>query len=280
MVFGCAAILMKRTAEWRIDIWRISFVSNLATGVAFQLFLFEVQGPPAWELLWQPAIVAVLFMLGQICTLVSLTEGEISIAAPVLGLKLLFVPFFLWGLGIAILPAGMWVACIVATLAVALLNFTDRIEHRERAWFSLGFAAAGAAAYAMFDVCIQQWVPQWPQGGFLPVMFLMSMALSLALIPLFKSGLAAIPRPAWPWLGGAASLFAVQSLGIVCAIAWYQNAAAANVIYSSRGLWSLGLLAVVGHHLGVRESGLSPRVFAVRLFGALLLMAAIGCLLL
>ena len=279
VLFGGAAILMKRTGQWRIDIWRISFVSNLATALAFQLFLFEIDGLPELHLFWQPAVVAVLFIVGQVCTLISLTEGEISVAAPALGLKIVFVPIFLSILQIAVLPGNMWLACALATLAVGLLNYTNQSEHRGRVLFSFLFAAAGAAAYAMFDICVQQWVPAWKHGGFLPVMFAMSTLMSITFFRLFKSRLLAIPAAAWPYLGGSAVLFALQSLGIVCAIAWWRNAAAANVLYSTRGLWSLLFLWFLGNRLGIQESGLSPRVFAIRLLGAALLMVAISLLL-
>ena len=43
-------------------------------------------------LLWQPALVGALFLAGQLFTLLAVARGDVSIAAPVLGVKVLVVP--------------------------------------------------------------------------------------------------------------------------------------------------------------------------------------------
>ena len=43
-------------------------------------------------LLWQPALIGGLFLAGQLFTLLAVARGDVSIAAPVLGIKLLIVP--------------------------------------------------------------------------------------------------------------------------------------------------------------------------------------------
>ena len=53
------------------------------------------------------------------------------------------------------------------------------------------------------------------------------------------------------------------------------QAAPANVLYSSRGLWSVMLVWLVGHWVQSREQHLGVRVLAWRLAGAVLMMAAI-----
>ena len=227
---------------------------------------------------WQPFVVALLYVVGQVLTLTSLSQGEISVAAPVLGLKIVFVPIFLWLLGASLLPVSTWLACLGATLAVILLNSTDGSSERGKVLFSLATAMSGAAAFALFDVCVQLWSPAWGRSAFLPVMMGMSTLLSFVLFPLFQRPLRAIPRVAWPTLSGAAVLIALQAVAIVASVAFWEQVAVSNVVYSTRGLWSLAAVWLLGRYLGASDSGLTPRVFMLRAAGALLLFGSIALL--
>lgn len=278
ILFAGAALLMKRTTQWNVEIWRVSFVCNVVSAVVFQPFWCVAGDLPGWGVWWQPLFVALLYVAGQVLTLTSLSQGEISVAAPVLGLKIVFVPIFLWLLGAGLLPVSTWLACLGATLAVMLLNSTDGAGARGKVLFSIVTATSGAAAFALFDVCVQLWSPAWGRGAFLPVMMGMSTLLSFALFPFFKQPLRAIPRAAWPTLLGAAGLIAVQAVAIVASVAFWERVAVSNVVYSTRGLWSLLAVWLLGRYLGASDSSLTPRVFTLRAAGALLLFASIAVL--
>lgn len=275
ILFAFAAVSLRVTAKEKIGIWRVSFVSNVVTALAFQPYWFLCESLPPLNVWWQPFLVALLFIAGQVLTLLALTKGEISVAAPVLGLKIVFVPFFIWLLRVGELPVQIWSSCFMSAIALMLLNFSDGASNRRMFLYSATTAAAGAGAFAMFDVCVQIWSPVWGQGGFLPVMFIMSTVLSLAMIPAFEARLRLLPARAWPSLLAGSLFFALQALAIVGSVAFWGKAAPANVVYSTRGVWSLVLIALAGSWLGVQEAGLSPRVFVVRLLGALLLLVAI-----
>ena len=45
-----------------------------------------------WTLWWQPAVIGLLFLAGQLFTILAIARGDVSIAAPVLGIKVLIVP--------------------------------------------------------------------------------------------------------------------------------------------------------------------------------------------
>lgn len=277
-MFAGAALLMKRTTRWDIDIWRVSFVCNLVSTLAFQPFWLVSGDLPDWGLWWQPLVVALLYVTGQVLTLTSLAQGEISVAAPVLGLKIVFVPIFLWLLGAGLLPVSTWIACLGATLAVMLLNASDSAGGRGKIVFSIVTATSGAAAFAMFDVCVQTWSPTWGRGAFLPVMMGMNALLSIGLTLFFKAPLRSIPRTAWPTLLGATALIAAQAVAIVASVAFWERVAISNVVYSSRGLWSLAAVWLLGRYLGASDTGLTPRVIVFRFTGALLLFASIAVL--
>jgi hypothetical protein len=66
-----------------------------------------------------------------------------------------------------------------------------------------------------------------------------------------------------------------QSLMFVMVIVKFRNATATNVIYSSRGLWSMVAVWAAGHWFANREQHLGARVPRWRLAGALLMLTAI-----
>jgi drug/metabolite transporter (DMT)-like permease len=82
-VFG--AVLLKRATAAGVGMWRAAFATNLASAVGF-LPLLALGGPgQGWAALWQPAVVALLLVVGQCASLWALTRGDVSVATPVLG---------------------------------------------------------------------------------------------------------------------------------------------------------------------------------------------------
>ncbi len=280
ILFALGAMLLKRSARWQIDLWRTTFISNISTALAFAPLLVLGGEVPAWQDLWQPLVVGCLFVAGQVTTMLALTKGEVSVATPVLGLKIVLVAFFSWLLIADPLPANIWLASFVATLGVVLLNVTQTKSARGSVTLSVLCALSAAVAFGLFDVCVQMWSPRWGLGLFLPMVFGSSALLSLAFVPLFPASLAQIARPAWPWLAGGCLLIALQSLAIVCTVALWGNAAAANVVYSTRGLWGVLLVWWIGPLLAVYDLSLTGRTVWFRLLGAVLLLSAILLLLL
>jgi drug/metabolite transporter (DMT)-like permease len=279
LVYVCAALLVKRSAELGVDAWRSVFVTNLLAALIFApLWLFGGPGQPAHQL-WQPAIVALLMVLGQVLVFLSLSKGDVSIATPVLGVKTVFVPFFTVLLLAESVEAPLWLAAILSALAIMLLNRADQAAPR-RVSFTLGCAAAAAATFALFDVLVQKWSPLWGAGRFLPIMNGMAAVFSLGLVPMFAAPLRSVPTAARPWLLGGGALMGVQALILVTTIASFGHATAINVVYNTRGLWSVLLVWLVGHWFGNLEQQLPGRILGGRLAGATLIMAAIFLVLL
>jgi hypothetical protein len=78
-----------------------------------------------------------------------------------------------------------------------------------------------------------------------------------------------------PWLIAGAACFALQGMTFITSISIYRHATVANVLYSSRGLWSVVAVWAIGHWFENREQHLGAKVLAWRFVGAILLMAAI-----
>ena len=270
-VFG--ALLIKRAGAFGVGAWRITFVSNLVSALLFQVLLV-LGGTLQAARWWQPVLVGVLFLLGQFLNYLALQRGDVSVATPVLGSKILLVAFFSTLLLAQPVPLKLWGAAALASLAIVLLNRTGGARHHH-VGITILLSAASAAMFALFDVLVQKWAPGWGPGRFLPAMALALATLNFSLIPMFQEPLHRVERAAWPWLLGGCALVGSQSLVFVMTIAKFGNATGANVIYSSRGLWSVAAVWLVGHWFGNRERQLGAEVFRWRLAGAALMMLAI-----
>jgi drug/metabolite transporter (DMT)-like permease len=280
LIYTAGAVLVKRSAELGVGVWRTAFVANIVAALVFQpLLLFGgVFLPQLW---WQPAIVAVCYVAGQWLTFTSLDQGDVSVATPVLGLKIVLVATLLTVFRGETLRWQLWAAALLATAGIALLHrgAAGRVAPG-RVGRTILTAGLAATAYAIFDVLVQTWSPAWGAGRFVPVTLGMSGLLSCVFILRFRAPLREIPPAAWPWLLGGALALSVQSLLFVSTIANWGNAAAANVVYASRGLWSVLFIWILGHWVSSREQALGARVLGGRLAGAVLMLSAIALVLL
>ncbi len=277
MVYVIGALLAKRSAELGSGVWRTAFVSNLVSA-GFFAFLLPLGGTFHADLLWQPALVAVFYLLGQLLNFLALQKGDVSVATPVMGLKIILVAVFTTLLLTSGVSVKLWIAAGLSSLAIALLNRPDGTPHHHVGRTIL-FSAGSAAMFAIFDVLVQKWSPAWGLGRFLPVMLGFVAAFSVVFVPLFQAPLREVPRAAWPWLLGACVFIGLQSLIFVSTIARFGGATTANVIYSSRGLWSVVGVWAIGHWFSNREQHLGASVLRWRLAGAVLMMAAIALVL-
>jgi drug/metabolite transporter (DMT)-like permease len=270
-VFG--AMFMKRAIQLGFDVWRTSFICNIVYAIMFS-GLLVMGGTTHVDLLWQPAIVGALFIIGQSATVISLQSGDVSLATPVLGLKILMVAFFT----ALILHDGValahWIAAVLSVLGIALLSRSGAAHHTGVAK-TVFCAAISALAFALFDVLVQKWSPHWGAGRFLPVMFGLSAVMSLAMIPFFKPA-DHISREGWRAVLAGGFLASLQSVFFVSAVAVYGKATSANVVYSTRGLWSVILVWYTGHLFKNTEHESGKAVFGTRLAGAVLMTVSVA----
>jgi drug/metabolite transporter (DMT)-like permease len=275
ILYVVAALYMKQAAGLGVGVFRITFLCNWITAVLF-LVLWPLGGaiPEGWPL-WEPALVALAFVAGQICTFLALDRGDVSVATPVMGAKVILVALFttvIIGEGVSM---QLWVAAGLSSLGIAFLNRPAKSSAHAPIGRTIGYALLAATCYALFDVLVMKWSPAWGAGRFLPIMLLMAGLLSLGFIPMFRQPLQAIPRPGWrPVLWGGLFM-GLQALLLITTLGVFGDATAVNVIYSSRGLWSVLAVWWVGAWFSNTERQLGWAVLRWRLAGAVLLSAAI-----
>lgn len=275
VLYAFGALVLKRSSELGVGLWRTTFVANVIVAGLFSL-LWLLGGPPVErELLWQPGLIAMCLFVGQISQFLAIEKGDVSVAVPVFGLKVVLVAFltpFLVGEAVSV---KLWIAAILSVLGISFLNRKDAGKPARNLLVTFVAGGVGAAAFAVFDVLVQKWGPSWGVGRLLPCIFWINALLSCGLIFRFSAPLSAVSSKAWPWLVGGSVLFGVQSITFVSTLAIYGKATSANVVYASRGLLSVVLVWMVGHWFQNMEQHLSPSVMRWRFAGALLMMSAI-----
>jgi drug/metabolite transporter (DMT)-like permease len=272
--YPIAAMMLKRATEFGTGPWRITFITNWVLAACFSvLWLFPVEHSVTASSVFHAFIAALLFFIGQIFTFLALSRGDVSVATPVLGSKVIFVALFTVLFGAATVTSAMWFSVLLTAIATALLGGGGKV-HRDALVRSLLYGFSAASAFGLTDVLQQRWVRLWGFPHFAATMFLFVALMSLSLIPFFRGSLRALPATSWRWsLAGGVTL-AVQAGGIAWAIV-YIGATTTNVLYNSRGMWSVVLVWTIGHWFGNFERTQGRAILIRRLCGSALLLVAI-----
>ena len=276
VLYAVAAICVKMALAQGMSTWRVAFHSNLVMGAVFlPLLLFGTGRWTPSQLPW--AVVAgLLFFAGQIATFRSLQSGDVSIATPALASKVVFVAL------LSLLVPGaqpgpwLWVA-VGLTLTGVLLLHSGRHHPASRPVPTLAWALVAALSFAAADILVQTGAPRAGFNLFMPVMFGTVALVSFPLLlPQARRAERGVKPPGFNrWAAAGVLLLGLQAVGMGVAIGLYGDATGANIIYGSRGLWSLLLLALVARQLGLQDSSSDRGTMLRRLLGGLLILAAV-----
>ena len=235
--YAFAALFLKRASDGGAGSLRAAAVTNWVAAALFSLWWLRGGAPFAWSHLWHAMLAGACFFTGQIFTFLALSRGDVSIATPVLGTKVIFVVLFGKMLTSDPVPGVWWIAAVMTAVGTAFLGWSGKKSGRIGAGIALGFVAA--ACFSMTDILCQMWAPAWGFAHFAPALFWTVAALSLALVPMFREPLSEIPRPAMPWLIAGALLVALQACGVAYSIMVFGSATRTNILYNTRGVWSV-----------------------------------------
>lgn len=254
----------------------VNAFSNLAMGiVAAPIVLLDKHVIPNPALL-QGLVPAILFFLGQIFTFAALSRGDVSVATPVLGLKVLVVTALNAVIFSVPVPGRWWAAAGLASLGIILIAARPPKGKQREVLNAALFAFLAALAFSLTDVLVQHWAGASDPFVFLPLMFA-SVATLSTLYYLVTEPQALRIRPAFAKaLGTGALLLALQAALMFFALAWSGDATAVNVVYASRSLFTIAAAWALGKWFGLPEAMESRTVLIVRLVAAALLFAAIA----
>ncbi len=276
MLYPLGSIFLKRAMELGSGPMRAVVVGNLILCLCFGLRAIGATGPPDWSQIGWPILTGVAFFLGQVLTIAAIRAGDVSVQAPLMGTKVVFVALYSFFLKPDEVPPLLWVASGLTAVAVFLIGGASLAALRA-AGKTILFALASCAFFGLSDTLMGYRSQAFGAEWFLVAVAVTFGALSFLLVPFCKGRFQDIPKPAWKGLilGGLA--IGGQALILNIALTGFGHATAINVVYSSRGLWGVVLVWFVGAWLGNferRDAG--PAVMRRRFLGSLLLCGAIA----
>jgi drug/metabolite transporter (DMT)-like permease len=249
-------------------------VSNLLGAVLYlPLMAFESR-PVPWERLWQPAAVGFAIFAGNLTTFAAIRRADVSLITPLLGTKVLFV-----AAGTVVLAAGavsshIWLAAILTTVGVFVLGFREfRTGHH--GWGpAMVLVMLTAALFALADVLLQKWAVSFGPWAFVALFAASIPLFTLASLPFETAPVFRFPPRSRPWLLGGSAIYAAQGLLMAIALGFFGDVTRVNIIYSSRGLWAIGLAFLAAPWLGVSDDT-TTGALPWRLVGTRLITAAV-----
>jgi len=276
MLYSIAAVALKAAANRGAGTVRTICIGNWVTALAFLAYYDWLAFPAVAEPAWPVLALAGFFFLGNLFTIFAFSKGDVSVATPVLGVKVILVAVMVAvGIG-GVVPWPVWVGGILCAAGIAFLQVNDRPHDRKRIVASVVFALLAATNFAAFDTINQYWSPRVGFGRLVPPAMIVAGLLTVALLPLTRGRWADLPRNAVSSLAIGAAFIAGQAMVLIWAIGYYENAAAANVVYGSRGLWGIVFVYLIGSRFdNIELTARHPKVIAARLAGAVLIITAI-----
>lgn len=280
ILFVLGMLFAKKAISGGASPWTTTFVSNawLAGSWAVVAVLNGEYLPvPVW---WQAAVVGFAFVAGQLLTYLAFQHGDVSVATPVFGAKVVIVAILLSLLAGESVEARVWFGAVLAAVGVAVVQAGARSPSRGHltaghAALTVLLALSAAVSLSLFDIGLQTWGPQWGAGRFLPAVFIFTGLFSCGFLP-WIDRLARLRRlnVVRPLLMGSL-LVAVQAMSMSYALGRYGDAARINIVYALRGLWAVALGWLLARAFGGAESRHSVPVMLLRLAGALLLTVSV-----
>jgi drug/metabolite transporter (DMT)-like permease len=274
VIFGL--LYLKRAQENGVSTWTCMILLSWTCAVSFPVMMLLGGTMQPLEMFWQPAIIGALFLFGQFFTFLAVKVGDVSIAAPVQGVKVLIVPALAVLFFAEPMPSTIWVAASIAMVGIVFVQATDHTVERSRIVFAVLFALLAALAMTLFDLFIQRWAPAWGAGYFLTVAFGCSAVLSLLFLPLAdRPSQLAAPDIRKPLVIGCLFM-TLQAIGMTLTLAHWGDATRVNIVYSLRGLWGVILTWVLSQRMNIEQATPNNKIMRMRLIGAVLIAISVA----
>jgi drug/metabolite transporter (DMT)-like permease len=280
VVFVIAAMFAKQAGVRGASPYTSTILSNSCLAVIWAtvgLWRGELLGPAGWL---PAAGIALAFVAGQLCTYLAFQYGDVSLATPIFGVKIIIVAVISSLMAEKAVEGPIWVAAVLAAIGVAVVqagSTASRGVKRStgRTALTVMLALSAATALSIFDVGLQIYGKRFGAERFLSTMFVLTGVWSLGLLPGADRPARVRQIGAGGPLAIAGVLMAVQAVSISYSLGRFGDATRINIVYALRGLWSVLLAWVLGRMAASPEGGHSTRTMAFRLAGALLLLAAV-----
>ena len=274
VMYAYGGLYFKESLEHGTSVVHAFVVTSWAMMLVFSPLMFLDLHPHDWPDHLQPLICALLFFAGNWLTFIALRRSDMSIVVPAMGTKPVFV-----ALGAVLffdksISRGMWIAAVLTALGIYILKRSDILPGKGKA-SGLPPVILGSACFGFCDAGVEAWAPGYGDMHFLGLMFLMVAVLSTLLLRLSAHSLRQADRIGMRALIIGSAILALQGILVAVSIVRYENATGVNIVYGSRGLWSVVLVWWLGHRFRFREQHGDRSVLFSRLLGAGIMIVSV-----
>jgi drug/metabolite transporter (DMT)-like permease len=276
MLYSLSSLFLKRGMKDGASAFYCFHVSNLTVGLCYlPLILLEKQ-PIAWNQIHFPLLTGIAFFAGSWFTFIAIHRGDVSLVTPLMGAKVIFVALFALILANQPPSATLVIAAGLSAIGVGVMGAKD-FAHSSHVAFTISFALTSAALFALCDILVRKWAPAFGPLAFLTVSTAgMGLVSLVVLVAMVRRKHPSLPEPeARKWVVWSSLLVGFQAVGLGYIIASNDDTTGINVVYGTRGLWAIILVAFLGPLMGNHERRLAEHAFHYRLIGTILLTTAV-----
>jgi drug/metabolite transporter (DMT)-like permease len=279
VVYALSALYLKQATMEGGGLWRVTFLTTWGQAVLLFPLSFLGHGPLIETDWGHVFLTALVFYVGQLCVFAGMRFGDVSVVTPVMGVKVLLVAGLVVCTTHETLPSVWWVAAGLSTAAALLLGGGNPSGTRSLLPGLLGGLGA-ALAFAGVDVLFQLWADGPGVWRFSALVAVAMGVLSLSLVPFLEGPVLQLSPAAFrAFVPGLLTTIAQVLLMAYCVVK-LKGAAWANLLYSSRGIWSVLLVWKAGRFFDNTENEIGRSAMIRRLAGAALMLLAIALVLL
>lgn len=275
IIFTTGTLCLKRGLSEGTGVLRSSFITNSC----FTILLVPLVGfsgfDADWSVTWAAVLAGLMAFSGAFFQLMAIKVGDLSVANPLLGAKVLFVAVFSTFILGNQLPMSWWGGVFLAMIGVGFLGYAKSGSERKRVGLTLILILLSVSCFAVMDVLTAGWAKQMGFNRFVAVQQLVVMTLTFGLIPFFSSPLKSMPRSSWSWTLAGSVLIVGQFYLLNWTLSEFGQPTLINILYSSRGMWSVVMVFFFGALFGIHERAHGRMAFIRRFLGASFLMGAI-----
>lgn len=280
LLFVVGAMFARRAALRGASPYTSTVLSNLSLALFWGLLgIFRSGGLSPGE--WVAAVaVAAAFVAGQLCTYLAFQYGDVSLATPIFGVKIIIVAVLSALMARQAIEPRIWIASVLATVGVAVVQASGKVPGHapgsaRRAALTIVLALLAATALSLFDIGLQICGRTYGAERFLVTMFVFTGVLSCGLLPWTDRPAHIRKIGAGRPLAVAAVLMATQAVSISYALGQFGDATRVNIVYALRGFWSVLLAWGLSSLAASPDAAHSNRTMVLRLSGALLLTISV-----
>lgn len=266
---------LRRGAGSRI----VTALSNLAMAGWSAPLIFFFPGQTHSHGFLAASLAGTALFLGRFCAIRALSQGDLSLATPLLGTKTVFVALLSSFLLDEKINPGLMGGAFLTSVAVALLSFTPSVTGRPGTLGKIDrgttlWALLAAFFFAITDIIVQKYARSIGVGWFQPIMFSTLAVLTPLLFISARPSISSThlpPTSRWP-VFVSSGVIGFQTSLVILVIGIFGHATATNVVYATRGLWAVLLEGAAGGG----AAAMDRRILVSRLAGAALLLAAVA----